>query len=69
MPGNRGVRQKYRSPAPPPTSTTPFRLPAVGSDGWDSCAFSDAPDLGDIGVQRGRPFQGGTGGAVPQTRG
>src|SRR4029077_11716362 len=31
----------------------------------DSGAFGDAADLGDIGVQRGHPLQGGTGEAVP----
>jgi len=31
----------------------------------DSGAFGDASDVGDIGVKRGHPFQGGTGGAVP----
>ena len=31
----------------------------------DSCAFGDSSDLGDIGVQRGHPGQGGTGEAVP----
>jgi hypothetical protein len=31
----------------------------------DSRAFGDAPDLADIGVERGHPFQGSTGDAVP----
>ena len=31
----------------------------------DSGAFGDAADLGDIGVQRSHPLQGGTGKAVP----
>ena len=31
----------------------------------DAGAFGDASDLGDIGVQRGHPFEGGTGEAVP----
>ena len=31
----------------------------------DPGAFGDAPDLGDIGVQRGHPLQRGTGEAMP----
>ena len=31
----------------------------------DPCAFGNAPDLVDIGVQRGHPLQSGTGEAVP----
>jgi hypothetical protein len=31
----------------------------------DSCAFGDAADFGDVGVQRGHPFEGGAGDAVP----
>jgi hypothetical protein len=30
-----------------------------------SCAFGDAPDVGDVGVQRGHPFQGCPGDAMP----
>jgi hypothetical protein len=31
----------------------------------NACALGDAPDLGDVGVKRGHPLEGGAGGAVP----